>query len=336
MKKQNLILIAIAFQVLAVTTISVSKEWILATGNEIILQTAPIDPRDIFRGDYVHLDYAISKISVNQLESDIVENGLNNGQKVYISLATDANDVAQGNRLYSSPPADVPYLKGYSTSHWPFRGYKKQNVSSNENRLSQPVTVKYGIEQFYVEQGHGLEMEKTRGKRNDFQVPMLMHIAVSGSGEALIRSFDWANIAMKTRIKQSAKRDAADNEASAIISFTLLNRSNQNMVLPLKADNCSFSLIPASTTPDANDIKLERTLCNDAVSVNRVIKPDEEITMDFDLNLPQWYISYKDKITPMGKLPWNYRFRIIYNDVTIKNINAKIVSQAFHGQGNID
>jgi hypothetical protein len=40
--------------------------------------------------------------------------------------------------------------------------------------------------------------------------------------------------------------------------------------------------------------------------------------------------------TPMGKLPWEYRFRIIYNSDDTNDTNARIISRAFHGRGNID
>ena len=33
------------------------REWVAKTGTEISLRTAPIDPRDAMRGDYVRLDY---------------------------------------------------------------------------------------------------------------------------------------------------------------------------------------------------------------------------------------------------------------------------------------
>ncbi len=33
------------------------KEYTLRTGTEVILKTMPVDPRDLFRGDYVTLNY---------------------------------------------------------------------------------------------------------------------------------------------------------------------------------------------------------------------------------------------------------------------------------------
>ena len=39
-----------------------SKLYTTATGTEILLKTAPVDPRDLFRGDYVTLSYEINTI----------------------------------------------------------------------------------------------------------------------------------------------------------------------------------------------------------------------------------------------------------------------------------
>lgn len=336
MKQKSFVLMAIAFQILTVGYIAISKEWILVNGDDIILQTAPIDPRDIFRGDYVRLDYAISTVAVEKLEAGMLEHGMKKGRKVYMSLTINEHGIAEGRHLYSAPPANNVYLKGHVKSHWPYRNYDKRKEANKKEKITRPVPVKYGIEQYYVEQGHGRDMEKTRGNRNSFQVPMLMRLAVSDSGEALIRSFDWANIAMKTEIKQSPKTNAPDEEASAIMSFTLLNRGEQALELPLKPGNCSFAIIPIESTPDAGQMSFDRSGCVEKVSVIKILQPNEELSIDFNLNSPHWYVHYKNEQRPMGQLPWNYRFRIIYQGDELKGVNADIISRAFHGRGNID
>ncbi|OIO30741.1 hypothetical protein AUJ77_01795 [Candidatus Nomurabacteria bacterium CG1_02_43_90] len=41
------------------------KEFTLRTGQEVLLKTLPVDPRDFFRGDYVVLRYDISRINLS-------------------------------------------------------------------------------------------------------------------------------------------------------------------------------------------------------------------------------------------------------------------------------
>ena len=40
--------------------------WV-ETGEKIFLRVSPVDPRDLFRGDYVSLSYDISNLDLDQL-----------------------------------------------------------------------------------------------------------------------------------------------------------------------------------------------------------------------------------------------------------------------------
>jgi uncharacterized membrane-anchored protein len=57
----------ILFQVLLLVTIIGYRQYWVATGDRILLKSAPVDPRDIFRGDYVTLAYDISTIDLDKL-----------------------------------------------------------------------------------------------------------------------------------------------------------------------------------------------------------------------------------------------------------------------------
>ncbi len=46
------------------------RQYWLATGERVLLRTEPVDPRDIFRGDYVRLGYGISTLDLDRLEGD--------------------------------------------------------------------------------------------------------------------------------------------------------------------------------------------------------------------------------------------------------------------------
>ncbi len=335
--KTLLIGLAVAFQVLAVAAMAISREWILATGESYTFQTAPVDPRDIFRGDYVRLDYLFSNVPVQQLEEEILERGLDKGQKVYLSLRRDGSGITRGGRLHASPPKGEPYLTGRSMEHWPYRRYRSKTPEQRSKQELWPVAAKYGIEQYYVQQGAGRELEAIRGSRDTFQVPMLIHAGISASGDAVIRSFEWANIATKTEVAQSPERDAADEQSSAILHFTVKNRSDRSLNLPLKPGNCSFILIPAQRAPqEAMDFAHPRSNCAEAPINDVHLAPGETHLVTFDLNQPHWHIMYKNKPQPMGQLPWSYRYRIQYQGETIPGVRAILLSRAFHGRGSID
>jgi uncharacterized membrane-anchored protein len=337
-RKKLLIVLAVVFQIGVVASMVASREWLLATGKSYVFQTAPIDPRDIFRGDYVRLNYLFNSVPVSQLDEAILSKGLRKGEKVFLSLTTNSGGISSGGQLHAAPPQG-PYLKGYVTSHWPNYYLDRQNEDAMRKAVQNawPVTVKYGIEQYYVQQDSGKEMEKLRGRRNDFQVPLLIYAAVSESGEAGIRSYEWANIALKTEIAHSPERDAPDEKASAVMQLTLKNRGNSALNLPLKADNCSFALVADGrrAPQDALNFASPRDCAGKAVKMVP-LPPGESYVVTFDLNQPNWWVIYKDKLTPPGKLPWEYRYRIEYQGEQIDGLNAAIVSSAFHGRGNVD
>lgn len=332
-----LIGLAITFQIGVVASMAISREWILATGKPYLFQTAPVDPRDIFRGDYVSLSYRFSRVPASMIDEDIRQSGLRKGQKVYLWIGTDINGVAQGERLSATPPRDRPYLTGRSTTDWPSRYYRRQTPEQRRKASLWPVSVKYGIEQYYVEQGSGRAIEKMRGSRTTFQVPMLVHVGVSASGAAVIRSYEWSTLATRTEVIRSPERDAPDEQASAVIRFTLQNRSDHPITLPLKAGNCSFELL---SEPQGGRVPVEfagkRSECEGAPVQAITLSPEQTHGVSFNLNRPNWYVLQNGKPTPIGRLSWGYRFRIRYDGGPIAGVRGEILSRAFTGRGNID
>ena len=55
-------------QTAALAAMVVDRVRLLATGREITLPIVPVDPRDLFRGEYVRLGYSVDTLPVNQLE----------------------------------------------------------------------------------------------------------------------------------------------------------------------------------------------------------------------------------------------------------------------------
>jgi uncharacterized membrane-anchored protein len=336
-RKQLLIGLAIVFQIGVVAIMAISRELILANGASYSFQTAPIDPRDIFRGDYVRLNYLFSVLHVEDVDEAIIENGLRKGQKVYLSLKLDRNGIAQSKRLYLSAPEDGPYILGRSQLHWPYRNYQNQSPGERKVRPWGPVSVKYGIEQYYVEQGSGRAIEEMRGGRDDFQLPMLIHARVSSGGDAVIHSYEWADIAVKTEIAHSPERNAPDEQASAVIRLSLKNQTDAPLSLPLKPGNCSFELIATQWSPeDSMMFAGNRDECADAKPVSVTLEAGEVHEVSFDMNRRNWWLKLNDKLTPPGKLPLSYRYRIAYQGETIGGVKGLILSRSFHGQGNID
>ncbi|MDP2267980.1 MAG: GDYXXLXY domain-containing protein [Deltaproteobacteria bacterium] len=138
------------------------KEFTLQTGDEILLKTRPVDPRDLFRGDYVILRYDISTINTDTLtyqSSDFKEN-----DKVYVLLNVDDKKIGTLSNIDKNKPTEGVFIEGTVKS-----------ASSNR------VNIEYGIESYFVPEGKGKEIERNLGK-------IYTKIAVDDFGNAVIKS----------------------------------------------------------------------------------------------------------------------------------------------------
>lgn len=61
MVRTAVILGGLAFALLVPTALVVQKEHVLRSGTPVLLELAPVDPRSLMQGDYMVLDYAISR-----------------------------------------------------------------------------------------------------------------------------------------------------------------------------------------------------------------------------------------------------------------------------------
>jgi uncharacterized membrane-anchored protein len=110
-------------------------ETVRRTAPTIRLQTRPVDPRDILRGDYMVLNYDISRAATSGVEA---------GNVVVMLKPEGAFHVVAEVRS-APPPADDKQLWVHATA----RG------SGSDMRLD------YGIEQFFVPEGKGTPTFKT-------------------------------------------------------------------------------------------------------------------------------------------------------------------------------
>ena len=120
---------------------------LLANGREVVLEVVPVDPRSLFRGDYVTLGYDISRIDTPSGPREPKR-----GEDIYVSLqkGTDGRWSFAGASL--EPPvtsADQVVLKG-----------KVQYASRGSEQAPAQTGVHYGIESFFVPEGTGRDLEK--------------------------------------------------------------------------------------------------------------------------------------------------------------------------------
>ena len=116
------------------------QEYARAHGVTILLETVPVDPRDLFSGDYVILSYKISSLSFS-LFSPTITNDLPPGRIVYVAVEKRGafHEAVSASTTPITPAPGQVILKGHSMPGW------------NHDR----VRVGYGLERFYVHEGTG-------------------------------------------------------------------------------------------------------------------------------------------------------------------------------------
>jgi uncharacterized membrane-anchored protein len=108
------------------------------SGTTVWLKVVPVDPRDMFRGDYVILSYSMSQSS--NASGWISGDDVPVGTAVYVTLVPDDDGIHhRADQYLPEPPASGLYIKG---------------TRQGGNRIE------YGIESFYVQAGTGLDYEQ--------------------------------------------------------------------------------------------------------------------------------------------------------------------------------
>ncbi|MBT8200692.1 MAG: GDYXXLXY domain-containing protein [Acidimicrobiia bacterium] len=129
----RLFAVILAIQALILVGMSIGRETTLLRDDTVILQTVPVDPRDLLRGDFVVLRYEISSLSVSQA---------NPGDTVFVELVEDSDGqwVAAGADTSINPDWDR-FIRGTQIREG---------------------TIEYGIEAYFVPEGRGLEIERAQ------------------------------------------------------------------------------------------------------------------------------------------------------------------------------
>ena len=162
-KKKYVVALIIFWGVVLIGFI-VFKQYTLQTGIEVRLKTVPVDPRDLFRGDYVILRYDINRIGLDSILSD--GRPFIKDDKIYLKLDTSSK-YARPTQISRNRFDEGLFIEGIITN-------------TNNHVLS----AKYGIESYFVNQGTGKEIERKIGNID-------VIVAIDKQGNALIKSLQY-------------------------------------------------------------------------------------------------------------------------------------------------
>lgn len=135
-----------------------SRISLLQNGTQVVLKTAPVDPRDLLRGYFVRLSYDISRISVDELDNPMSDDELSDGFKrqslIYVKLQPDKDGYwspvsVHRTRPQSDKQSKTVFIRG-RVRHGSCNARYRANVGCK-------VSIRYGIEKFFA--------DKTRAKK---------------------------------------------------------------------------------------------------------------------------------------------------------------------------
>ena len=160
--------------------------WPLWTGQSVLLPVTPVDPRDLFRGEYVRLGTPATRVAVRRavppqsgmLPVDAADSWWDNltaraapmaGRTIYVQLETRGESgESQPVSISGVPLPGRMNLRGRITYH-----------QADDNSL----TIDYGLDSYFMQEGAARTVEDAMRERKRVQ----MEVAVAASGHARIR-----------------------------------------------------------------------------------------------------------------------------------------------------
>lgn len=163
---------AVLLQCILLILMIADRMQILREGREVTLQTQPVDPRDLLRGDYVVLRYDISQLPAGALASTPAAE---RNPAVFVRLAPNANGLYEAVSVHATPVAvTAPEIL--------IRGRVSYSCGSTGRTFCDKLTVKYGLESYFVPEGEGKKLEQARNQQK-----LRVVAAVLPSGRAAIK-----------------------------------------------------------------------------------------------------------------------------------------------------
>ena len=297
--KTIVIATAALLQIAVLVFMAGSRELIVRTGRTVFFRTAPVDPRDPMRGDYVHLDYEISRVPLSQCTPDLALSltgsvdgagyRCKHSAPVCATLHIEDDGIANVVSMSKAPPAEGVYLRGSVDQQYAM--YWQHDA-----------TVKYGIEAWFVEQGTGTNLEHRR-MQNGIQLPLEMEAALSSRGHAVLKGYRWARIGigldLVTEDLPPTNRWVRHRPIGA--TLRLLNAGTDDVALVNLPEGQSWAI----TSEQGSDKPwrwVGETRLPPAPQPTDVIilAPGQVLTNRFEFSDPRWFV-YKDE-PPVGTM----------------------------------
>lgn len=149
-KKSFFIVLLVPLLILLLMAVKPASAFLF--GEKIILESMPVDPRDLFYGDYINVNLAITEIPMEKVNEDVrqalkefEDNNRYSPITVYTILTQDEG-IYSAKEVRLTKPEDELYIKG------------KVHYYSPEYDSS--LMIDYQLNRFYVEENTGKAIEE--------------------------------------------------------------------------------------------------------------------------------------------------------------------------------
>jgi uncharacterized membrane-anchored protein len=166
--------VAALAQVALLALMIADRVRILREGTEVTLQSRPVDPRDLLRGDYVVLGYDISQLPAGSLFNQPA--GSRN-PIVFVKLAPNRDGLYEAVSVHADAVAVTSpevLIRG--------RVAFGATCGSASRAFCDKLQISYNLESYFVPQGEGRKLEAARNERK-----LTVVAAVLPSGRAAIK-----------------------------------------------------------------------------------------------------------------------------------------------------
>ena len=181
------ILLIILMQTLVLAAMIANRQNVLSSDTIVVLETKPIDPRSLFRGDYVRLDYDINELQLDELSGD---QKFKKNDTVYVVLQ-QSGQYWNAEAIYSNKDnffknyPDKMQNKQYALIQGVVKHVINRQWDRNDKTASYVTSlrVSYGIENYFVPEGEGLKLERPEAGDK-----VTLEIALDDDGHAVIKT----------------------------------------------------------------------------------------------------------------------------------------------------
>ena len=162
----KILLAVITFQVLILAGEYLNSVYPIWFGKEVRLNTIPVDPRSMFRGNYARLKYDISSVSLPALGKD---QNLRQHTMIYVSLKENDKGIYELASTSLEKPKDGIFIRGrLQYQYWFSDAIRNQDI-------------KYGIEAFFAPKQRALQLE------SDLRNGGIAVVAIASNGKATLK-----------------------------------------------------------------------------------------------------------------------------------------------------